>query len=114
KRMKAEEFLLRFLALRFDFENYEKPLAAFLNIFAERHRDADEAQLRVFTTAITSAISGIASIFGALAFKVFDRQDNDRILSHFNAALFDAEMLSISRSEVDVATLSQAKRTRIL
>jgi hypothetical protein len=114
KRMKSEEFLLRFLALHFDLAAYEKPLAAFLNAFAEKHRDANEAQLEEFYATVSKAIQGVGAVFGGLAFKVFDRHNGDRIISSFNAALFDAEMLSISRSTVNVAALPELNRTSIL
>lgn len=114
KRMKSEELLLRFLALHFDLGAYGKPLAAFLNAFAEKYRDANEAQLSKFQTALSKAMLGVDAVFGNLAFKVFDRHDSDHIVSPFNGALFDAEMLSISRSAVNVADLSKQSRTKIL
>jgi Protein of unknown function DUF262 len=114
RRMKAEEFLLRFLALHFDFEKYEKPLAAFLNAFAEAHRDASDADLRSFEEAVTRATDRVDAIFGDLAFKIFDHHAHDRIISQFNAALFDAEMLGTSRSQVNIEGLSEFKRKRIL
>jgi hypothetical protein len=40
KRMKAEEILVRFLAFHRRLEQYEKPLANFLNVFTEQNRDA--------------------------------------------------------------------------
>lgn len=48
KRMKAEEFLVRFLAFHTDLENYEKPLANFLNTFTELNREAPEGTLDDF------------------------------------------------------------------
>ena len=33
KRMKDEELILRFIALFYDFENYEKPMNTFLSNF---------------------------------------------------------------------------------
>jgi hypothetical protein len=114
KRMRAEEFLLRFLALHFRLDAYEKPLVTFLNSFAEDHRDANDAQLAEFESLVSQTVNGVAALFGELAFKVFDRTDNDRIVSPFNAALFDAEMLSVSRAQSDVAAFSERKRKRIL
>ncbi len=114
KRMKAEEFLLRFLALHFDLDSYEKPLAAFLNTFVEKHRDAGDCQLAEFDAAISRAMSGVGALFGGLAFKVFDGGHGNRIISSFNAALFDAEMLSVSRSAVDVVDLPEQNRANII
>jgi hypothetical protein len=114
KRMKAEEFLLRFLALHFGFDNYEKPLAAFLNTFAETHRDASDAELGEFQDVVTRAIDGVDAVFGNLAFKIFDHRAGDRIISQFNAALFDAEMLGTSLSPTNVVELSDIQQNRIL
>jgi hypothetical protein len=114
KRMKAEEFVLRFLALHYGLESYEKPLTAFLNNFLDRHRDDSDSQLEEYGNVLQKATAGVRSVFGSLAFKVFDRRDNDRIVSDFNAALFDAEMLSISRAPSDVTKLSGIKRKLIV
>lgn len=114
RRMRAEEFVLRFLALHFDLDTYEKPLSAFLNSFAEKYRDATDGQLTEFEAALKKAVDGVGRTYGALAFKVFDKRNKNRILSEFNAALFDAEMLSISRSPYSVSELSQPKRANIL
>src|SRR5882672_10805041 len=48
KRMKAEEFLVRFLAFHYGFDSYEKPLAGFLNDFTETNRDASGVRLSEF------------------------------------------------------------------
>jgi hypothetical protein len=114
KRMKAEEFILRFLAFHFALEKYEKPLAGFLNQFAEDHRSADEKMLGKFKEALTVAVQRVEWVFGDLAFKVYDREDGNRILSHFNAALFDAEMLGVSHAPPEITKLTAAARKNIL
>src|SRR5205823_5188556 len=43
KRMRGAELILRFLALTFELENYEKPLADFLNRFARENKGAARA-----------------------------------------------------------------------
>lgn len=115
KRMKAEEFILRFLAFHFDLNNYEKPLAGFLNQFAESHRNADGEDLAQFKEVLHETVSRIERVFGEMAFKVFDVKKGNQILSHFNAALFDAEMVGVSRlSAADVAKIGPSERKRIL
>jgi hypothetical protein len=114
KRMKAEEFILRFLAMHFELDQYEKPLAGFLNEFAERNRDASEQQLATFSSVLAKTVAGVEALFGRLAFKVFDPRDRKRIISDFNAALFDAEMLAVSRCSVDLIAVPEEVRTRIL
>ena len=112
--MKSEEFVLRFLALHFDLESYEKPLSGFLNSFLEKHRDEGEAQLTKFEAVLRATTLGVNEVFGSLAFKVFDRRDGDRIISRFNAALFDAEMLAISRARTPLDKLPERKKKNIL
>jgi hypothetical protein len=114
KRMKAEEYILRFLAFRFSYDSYEKPLAAFLNTFSEKHRNASDAQLGEFEEALEHATKGVQAIFGDLAFKIFDSQSNNKILSQFNAALFDAQMLAISRTGFNADTVTEEMRQQVL
>jgi hypothetical protein len=114
KRMKSEEFILRFLALHFDLDSYEKPLAGFLNLFSEKYRDADEDQLEVFSDVLARTARGVGALFGDLAFKVFLPNEKNRVLSDFNAALFDAEMVGVSRSQVDVTQFPEKKRKKIV
>lgn len=47
KRMRDQELLLRFLALLFDAENYQKPMKRFLNNFMGGHRNADDQLLEL-------------------------------------------------------------------
>jgi hypothetical protein len=112
KRMKAEEFLVRFLALYYEFDNYQKPLAGFLNSFSERYRDASDAQLESFENIFQRAAKGVATLFGDLAFKIFDYRHEKRVISAFNAALFDAQMLAASR--VDIGSFDVARRTQLI
>lgn len=114
KRMRAEEFVLRFLALHYDFEKYEKPLAAFLNQFCEDHRDESEEGLADFARLTSQTLQAVEAIFGDLAFKVFDSHENNRVLSPFNAALFDAEMLGVSRTGVQAGQLNPAAQKRVM
>lgn len=115
KRMKAEEFILRFLAFHFDLNKYEKPLAGFLNQFAEDHRNATEAQLANFKGVLDETVTRVDRIFGEMAFKVFDPKNDNRILSPFNAALFDAQMLGVSHLSAPIAQKANANaRKRIL
>jgi hypothetical protein len=114
KRMKSEEFILRFLALHSDLDTYEKPLSVFLNKFSEKNRDASVELLAEFSTQLTGAREAVTAIFGDLAFKVFDPRNANRVISQFNAAMFDAEMLAVSRTHLDAARLTREQRKRIL
>jgi hypothetical protein len=94
RRMRSEEFVIRFLAFHYDAENYEKPLSAFLNSFAKKNRAATTDQLDEYKSLFEEVASLVHKVYGDLAFKVFDA--NKKIISSFNAALFDAEVLAVS------------------
>jgi hypothetical protein len=100
--------------LHFDLSSYEKPLAAFLNRFSEHHRDASDKTIGDFKRVLSHAINGVDTVFGDLAFKIFTKGPAHQILSEFNAALFDAEMIAISRAPADVSKITQTNRSRMI
>jgi len=111
KRMKSEELLIRFFAFHFNLKNYKKPLASFLNEFCENNKDLTDAQQKVYADIFKNTIKNISIIYGDRAFKVFDKDLNT--VSNFNAALFDAEMLSIS-SYVNELSITSSKRQHFI
>lgn len=114
KRMKAEEFLLRFLAMHHRLDQYQKPLESFLNDFAEYHRDDSPALLEGFNEIFERTMATVEAIYHQLAFSIFDITENNQVVSSFNAALFDAEMLSISRSNLTAEKISDKSRQDFL
>jgi hypothetical protein len=94
KRMRGAELILRFLALSCSLNAYEKPLAAFLNKFAQLHRSAPEAD--AFEQSFKSAVDGIQKLLGNRAFRLIDENDNPH--GNFNAAVFDAQMVGFVQS----------------
>jgi hypothetical protein len=114
KRMKAEEYLVRFLAFHHELEHYEKPLAAFLNQFTDRNRDATEDALDAFTALFQRTIDVADVLFGDLAFAIFDSRSGNKVLSPFNAALFDAQMVALSRSSITPDKVDKVSRTAFL
>ncbi|MCI0487008.1 MAG: DUF262 domain-containing protein [Blastocatellia bacterium] len=88
KRLKDQELILRFLALYFDFEHYEKPMTEFLNKFTKKHRFAGKRFLpeatKVFTDTINVALDlEINTIF--------------RPERAINAAVFDSVMVGLAK-----------------
>ncbi len=110
--MKAEEYLLRFLALNYRVEQYQKPLEAFLNDFVEYHRNDPNAVLDGFEAIFERTISVVEALYGDLAFAIYDVEANKQVVSAFNAALFDAEMVSVGRSKLSVADVTVSKKDR--
>jgi hypothetical protein len=108
KRMKAEELILRFWALSEQYQHYRKPLAAFINKYAETHRRLSNAEKERLSASFTTALASVTTLFGDLAFKIFD--ENRVIDSKFNSALFDAEMLAVNQLSAanELVTISQS------
>lgn len=96
KRMKAEELVLRFWALDDGLGEYRKPLATFINSFADRNRAISKARKEALSHSFQLALDTVKTLFGDLSFRVFDK--NLKIESSFNAALYDALMVGLSKA----------------
>ena len=94
KRMKLEELVLRFLALHYEGDKYKKPLSGFLNSFAESNRNLTEDQKATFTEIFNRTTKVAQALYGKHAFNVLET--GRRVLSRFNAAIYDAEMIAAS------------------
>lgn len=92
KRMKVEELVLRFFAFLYRADEYRKPLSHFLNVFCDEHRKLSTDRKTEFETTFRSAVAAVDAMYGNLAFKVIDQ--DQKVLSVFNAALYDAEFVS--------------------
>lgn len=93
KRMKAEELILRFWSLSENFDKYRKPLAGFINTYAEEHRHLTDVKKDYLRNAFVSTLDKVHDIFGDMAFKIYD--ENGVIDSKFNSALYDAQMVAV-------------------
>lgn len=111
KRMKGEELIIRFFALHYNLSNYKKPLAHFLNEFCERNQETPEATLNNFKELFVSTITNIKELYGEYAFKIID--EKLKPINKFNAALFDAEMLSLSSLKVPI-NLNKTDTTKFI
>jgi len=98
KRMKSEELVLRYLALSEDFASYKKPLAVFINQYAERNRKIPIIDQKRLSDSFKRSLNLVNSYLGDLSFKIFS--ENYSVESRFNAALFDAEMISFGNSNL--------------
>lgn len=88
KRLKDEELILRFLALYFDAERYEKPMEEFLNNFASRNQSPGHEFLKTIETLFLSTIDVADKALGSKAF---------RVVRSINAAVFDSVMVGLAR-----------------
>jgi hypothetical protein len=87
-RLKDQELILRFLALRYDLEEYQQPMKAFLNRFMGRHRELQELSAGELRAVFHETVNTAAEALGRRAF---------RLRTALNAAIFDAVMIGISR-----------------
>lgn len=107
KRMKAEELVMRYWALRSDLAEYEKPLAGFISAYAEKNRHLPQAEIDKIVSDFETTVSRVTALFGKNAFS-HTRQGRVK----FNAAVYDAQMLSVSRltkTAFDALSLKQAQ-----
>jgi uncharacterized protein with ParB-like and HNH nuclease domain len=87
-RLKDQELILRFLALYFDGNSYERPMNEFLNKFSSKRRQADDQFLNESRKLFTNTIDVIWQSIGKKAF---------RPISTINAAAFDSIMVGLAR-----------------
>lgn len=92
KRMKAEELVIRYWALREGLGAYEKPLASFISNYAESNRNPSADQLKELSDEVLNTYKRAAQMFGKYTFS-FSKDGRTR----FNAAVFDAQMVACSK-----------------
>lgn len=92
KRMKAEEFVIRYWALSKGIGHYEKPLATFISSYAEENRNPTDEELANLKNSMLLAYQRATTLFGTYCFS-FSKNGKPR----FNAAVFDAQMVASSK-----------------
>ena len=93
KRMKSEELVLRFLALNGKLQNYKEPMVTFLNEFLEQNKNLSSELHDQLSDSFNSTFNKVYLLFGNATFRVVSE---DLKVKNFNAALMDAEMLTVS------------------
>jgi hypothetical protein len=88
QRMRDQELILRFLALLYEGENYQKPMVSFLNSYMGKNRNLGDADAEAMTKAFKDAIDLILASIGNRAF---------RPVRALNAAVFDSVMVGTAR-----------------
>jgi len=91
KRMKSDELALRFLSLSENWRTYSKPLVTFLNNFSEANRNSSPDRLKVLEKEFTTTLKQVNLALDKFSFKTYDENLKN---AKFNAALFDAQMIS--------------------
>ncbi|MBX2920693.1 MAG: DUF262 domain-containing protein [Chitinophagaceae bacterium] len=91
KRMKADELVLRFLSFADNWRNYAKPLVSFLNTYSETNRNIDKQRLTEIELEFTTTLNKVNLALDKFSFKTYDSTNRN---AKFNAALYDAQMVS--------------------
>jgi len=86
RRMRDIELILRFLALRYEYKYYRKPMKDFLSDFMSKHKN-DNDMVKEFKTTFTAAVSNVNRYLGPNCF---------RRKAGLNAAVFDSVMVAFS------------------
>lgn len=88
-RMRDQEIILRFFALLFEWENYTKPIKAFLSSFMARNKDLKKHSKDELTAIFSSTVKIIHDFLGQKAFRLKAQQPT--------AALIDAVMVGVTK-----------------
>lgn len=110
KRMRGSELILRFLAMTYDLGNYEKPLATFLNKFAQANRHAEAAD--AFERKFKDTVDAIQLLLGPASFRLIDKEGNPE--KNFNSAAFDAQMVGFATANRTSQNITAAIRRNFL
>lgn len=86
-RLKDQELILRFFALRFWRDNYERPMKDFLNRYTAANRNLQAQDEKTLRQTFEQAIKVIREALGQKAF---------RLKTAINAAILDAVMVGVS------------------
>ncbi len=103
-RMKEQELILRFFALRYEWTSYKKGFKAFVNQFMAKNRNLQSYSAQILTDLFVRTIDFAEEALGKNAFRYGKR---------LNAAVFDSVMIALSlRMENDNNFSTNEFRTR--
>ncbi|PUB88999.1 MAG: DUF262 domain-containing protein [gamma proteobacterium symbiont of Ctena orbiculata] len=111
-RMKRSELVLRYFAMSNNVQHYFKPLAGFLNKFTEDHQNPEPSVIASWESDFVQAVDTIEVLYQHRAFRPFDRNFIEQ--RAINAALFDAQMIAVTRIKPDLTGFNARKRRNLL
>ena len=94
-RMRHQELILRFFALKAVVGNYRPPLKGVLNNFMRSNREVSEEQKQRLRTQFENTLTNVGTVFGQHPFKRINATDSGRDVwdTNLNRAVFDIQML---------------------
>lgn len=109
-RLKDQELILRFLALFYSLDDYQRPLSEFINKFAGRNRNLSGEAAEQMETLFKKTVDTFSSALSGRPF---------RITTSLNAAVYDSCMVGLAKRIDGKATLPepnavQAAYTKLL
>ena len=110
RRMKADELILRFFAFSSGWQEYSKPLADFLNKFCERNKNMDDQDLLMLESKFLTTLNTVNTVLGNKSFRTFDQSHKS---PKFNAALFDAQMVSFAELDLQQEQIDELIKKEI-
>ena len=105
KRQRDVELILRFFALRFNAELYEKPMKDFLSTFMKRNRNPDDKTLDEYRKLFKRTVEAVHS---NLASKPF------RMGAGLNAAVFDSMFTAFASHLAKIPGNIEARYNKLL
>jgi hypothetical protein len=87
KRQRDVELILRFFALHYDLDNYEKPMKESLNKFMESHKNSTPDEITTYGTLFEKTAQIVRDCLGPNPF---------RIHTGLNVAVFDAVFVAVA------------------
>lgn len=110
KRIIDEELILRFFAIREQFDSYKPDMKRFLNEYMQSVKDSDEQQIEILNTIFINTVIKIDTSLGSKAFRITDKSGTI-IERAINKALFDAQMIAFSWVVEEVDVLENKKQS---
>jgi len=101
-RMRDQELILRFLALKFNERAYSRPMKEFLNDYMGKNRKLNADSKETLSCAFSRAIEAINGTIGEMAF---------RPKGSVNAAVFDSVMVGVS-NRLDKGEIREKEKVR--
>ena len=108
KRMRDEEFLLRFFAVDSDPSGYKPPLKKYLNDFMKRVRFADADQLEEMTRRLHEGILRIRTLVGEHGPKPLT--PDGEVKEVFNGPLIESLLVVLVRADWDIVDLDYLRK----
>jgi len=105
RRMRDMELILRFLALAYQADDYQKPMKNFLSDFMKKHRDDSPKQLGEFERIFVGTVKQVIDSLGKKPFHIW---------IGLNAAVFDSVMVAFALNKTELPHNTKRRYKRLL